>query len=278
MLKFEIDSESNKMLTTCNRNKTSQTHLNWSIINLVCSIFNPFSICFNIFSFKYSFKAKNSNQSGQFNNAKRFSKLARNFNLISTFLNLIGFLFILFILIKYICYKSKQQSLFQTKEKNLNLTSDNNIFSIIGIWKLKTSDNKFEQYLNEIGVNYFIRQIALNIHPTIEFHFNNETNEWTCKGSTAFKNKLDTFKLNIPFRDETFDIWSWSTFKSDSMNSSSSSSSTNKLVKYQYNDKNELFSIISFEAISENKLISISKSKTIESIASFERIDFNDYE
>lgn len=274
---FEEDLESsNKMLPSASTSsKISKTYLNWSILNLILSIFCPFSLCFNIVSFKYSFKVKHSNQINHFKNAKRYSKLAKNFNIITTSLNLIGFLFILIVLIKYLNYHFQNKSIKQQQqqqkggEHNLTKQTNNNIKSIIGIWKLKTSDNKFEQYLNDIGVNYFIRKIALNINPTIEFQFDNNTNEWTCKGSTAFKVKIDKFKLNTPFRDETFDIWSWSTFKLDS---------NNKLIKYQWNDKNELFSIISFELASDDKLLSISKSNNTQSFAYFERIDFNDYE
>jgi len=272
---FEEDLESsNKMLpssTSSSSSKKSQTYLNWSILNLILSIFCPFSLCFNIVSFKYSFKVKHSNQINHFKNAKRYSKLAKNFNIINTSLNLIGFLFILIVLIKYFQNKSiKQQQLGGGGgAHNLTRQTNNYMKSIIGIWKLKTSDNKFEQYLIDIGVNYFIRKIALNINPTIEFQFDNKTNEWTCKGSTAFKVKIDKFQLNTLFRDETFDIWSWSSFKLDS---------NNKLIKYQWNDKNELFSMISFELTSDDKLLSISKSNNTQSFAYFERIDFNDYE
>lgn len=260
-----IDSHS---MTSITKQKPN-THLKWSLLNLICSLFCLYGLFFSMFALNNSFKTQNDIESGNLRKARRHSKMAKKFNIIITALCLTGsILFILFVSLNSINSFQKQKITHSkiVKVNSTQILQRNVTTAIIGKWKLEYSDTKFEEYLIEIGVNFFLRKIALNLKPLLEFQL--DDNKWTISGVTTFKTKKDSFKLNEDFYEETFEIWSTSVFRLQD----------NKLVKTQRNNQNEIYSIISFEVTSDDKLKTVSKANKIESIGIFERVVTSDYE
>ena len=107
-----------------------------------------------------------------------------------------------------------------------------------------------------------IRLLALNLVPTLEF-VHVEEDKWTLNGKTSVRSKSDTFRFNQEFLEETFDIMSKSTFRLQD----------NKFIKTQRHlYSNDVFSELSFQVTSDDRLICISKATNIQSVSYFDRI------
>merc|ERR1712045_941577 len=74
---------------------------------------------------------------------------------------------------------------------------------MLGDFQLETSEG-FEDYMYEIGVNWFTRKIACTLYPTAR---NSITSDGRIKINTwsTFKSSEITFQLNSPFEETTAD-------------------------------------------------------------------------
>ncbi|OWF39776.1 fatty acid-binding protein 9-like [Mizuhopecten yessoensis] len=69
----------------------------------------------------------------------------------------------------------------------------------VGTWKMVRSEN-FEEFLAEVGVNFFIRKMAALAKPTTVISVEDET--ITIEQKTGIRDKVDTFKLNEKIEKE----------------------------------------------------------------------------
>jgi len=74
---------------------------------------------------------------------------------------------------------------------------------MLGEYVLETSDG-FDNYMWQLGVNWFTRKIACALYPTAT-NRNNPNGEITIDTSSTFKSTSVTFRLNTPFKETTAD-------------------------------------------------------------------------
>ena len=99
---------------------------------------------FNLIAFKYSFKTQSDNKAGNFIEAKRHSKLAKKFNLITTVFLCVVYLLVIsaVLFVAYFNYESKIHKLSPTtaaKSQSFqapNKTIPNVTQAIVGSWRL----------------------------------------------------------------------------------------------------------------------------------------------
>ncbi|KHN74594.1 Fatty acid-binding -like protein 5 [Toxocara canis] len=72
----------------------------------------------------------------------------------------------------------------------------------VGEWDLEFSEN-FAEYLEDVGVNPFLRAIATSARPTICISI--EDGKWTIKTKTAMRTLVLEFRLDEEFEDCTPD-------------------------------------------------------------------------
>jgi len=124
--------------------KLSKTYLKWSIANLILSLFTIISLGFNLIAFKYSFKTHSDNKTGNFIEAKRHSKLAKKYNLITTVFLCVVYLLVIsaVLFVAYFNYESKIHKLSPTiaaksqSSQAPNKTIPNVTQAIVGSWRL----------------------------------------------------------------------------------------------------------------------------------------------
>lgn len=249
--------------------KVPSTHLKWSIVNLISSLFCLFGLFFSMFAFNNSFKTQNDIESGNLRKARQHSKMAKKFNIIITSLSLFGLIIYLLIFsIKMIqpVKKTKITPKFTTKTfDSENFFEINITRSIIGFWKMETSEN-FEAYLTEIKADYFIKKFIDLFYPIYEFKQIGE--KWQITGSTSIKAVTSNFKMNEEFNEEIFGLQSISLFKLDK----------NRFYKTQKHKNKTLFSWITFEVNSEDKLLNVFNANDVTAVRTFKRVDYNEYD
>ena len=270
---------------TDNTKRYPPTHIKWSILNLACSILCLFGLFFSMAAFNYSFKTQDDIENGNLKKAKRNSKLARKFNMIVSTLSLIGLLiFVLFITVRSNSifrthnhrpqtHATSQLHLQQSSSSN-NLTQSKSFVKepiitelIVGHWKMISSVN-FQNYLTDIEVNFFIKNLADMFYPNVEFQFNENENEWKIIGSTSVKIVTSIFKFGIEFEEEMFGQSCKSTYLLVN----------DKFSKTQRYMNGTLFSWITFEMDSNGQLLNIFNSKNARAVRTFKRVEFNEYD
>ncbi|XP_067626084.1 probable fatty acid-binding protein [Eurosta solidaginis] len=70
------------------------------------------------------------------------------------------------------------------------------------IYKLETSEN-FDEFMKELGVDVFMRNMANSLKPTVELRRDGDT--YTFTTISTFKTSVITFQLGKEFDEETLD-------------------------------------------------------------------------